>query len=373
MSTEQVLLTGGAGFIGSFVADELLAHGYRIRAIDCLAPQVHGDVGRPPEYLDERVDLRIGDIRNAEFVRDCLQDVTSVVHLAAAVGVGQSMYQIEKYTSANNLGTAVLLEALTDFRVERLVVASSMSLYGEGRYKSTEGEVFDAVRRDTAALKQGEWEPRAPDGRRLHPVPTPEEKPAVLTSVYALSKYDQEQLSLIAGRAYDIPTVALRLFNVYGPRQSLNNPYTGVIAIFASRLLNDRSPLIYEDGEQRRDFVNVRDVATAFRLALEADDVRDEIINIGSGESRSVRQVAGTLAAVLERETIEPDITGRGRVGDVRHCFADISRARELLGYEPSVSFEEGVDELASWLSGRHAADRINRADSELSERGLTF
>lgn len=373
MNRDSVLITGGAGFIGSFVADELLQAGYEVRVLDSLEPQVHSlDAGRP-EYLDDRVELVVGDVRDSGLVRECLDGIDMVVHLAAAVGVGQSMYQVDRYTAVNNLGTAALLEELTEATVERLVVASSMSLYGEGRYEDSTGTVFDRIERTADQLERKQWEPVSPTGDPLHPVPTPEDKWPTLTSVYALSKYDQEQMCLIVGRAYDIPTVALRLFNVYGARQALSNPYTGVMAIFASRLLNDRSPLIYEDGQQRRDFVHVRDVASSFRLALEADDVRGVVLNIGSGESRTIEEIARAMAAALDKEDIEPEITERGRAGDVRHCFADVSRARELLGYEPDVSFSEGLEELTRWVADQAADDAIETADSELDRRGLIY
>lgn len=373
MSQSSVLITGGAGFIGSYVADELLDAGYSVRALDALVPQVHGTEPGPPDYLDDRVELQVGDIQDTETVREALDGMDAVVHLAAAVGVGQSMYQIEHYTAVNNLGTSVLLEAIAEDPIDRLVVASSMSLYGEGRYESQSGRTYDDVRRTPSEMRSRQWEPHSQDGEPLRPIPTPEDKRPHLASVYALSKFDQEQMCLIFGRAYDVPTIALRLFNVYGPRQSLNNPYTGVIAIFASRLLNDQRPLIYEDGEQRRDFVHARDIAQAFRLSLESRDVEGETLNVGSGESRTVEEVAQELAAALGKSDVVPDITQRGRVGDVRHCFADIGHARELLGYEPSVSFDEGLRELVAWLGDRDAEDRIGEADSELKARGLTY
>jgi dTDP-L-rhamnose 4-epimerase len=370
--TRQVLITGGAGFIGSHLADELLARGYRVRALDNLSPQVHGTGGRRPDYLSPDVELVIGDVCDPAAVRRALDGVDAVYHYAAAVGVGQSMYEVAHYTRTNNLGTAVLLEALVERPVQRLVVASSMSLYGEGLYRAPDGTVRVAGERPLEQLRCGEWEVRGPGGEILEPVPTPETKPPSLASVYALSKYDQERLCLLIGRAYHIPTVALRFFNVYGPRQALSNPYTGVLAIFAARLLNENPPSIFEDGEQRRDFVSVYDVAQASRLALEAADVEGEVFNVGSGQSYSVREIAGRLAAVLGREYIAPEITGKYRVGDIRHCFADVSRARRLLGYEPRVKLEDGMAELAEWLEGQAADDRVAQASAELAARGLT-
>ena len=368
--SDTVLITGGAGFIGSHVADELLDAGYRVRALDDLSPQVHEDGVRPP-YLHDDVELLRGDVRDADAVRGALDGVDAVIHLAARVGVGQSMYELAEYTDVNSRGTAVLLQELLDRPVARLLVASSMSVYGEGLYRDAEGRERAAVERTRAQLKRGEWDPVAEDGTPLEPVPTPETKVPRLSSVYALNKYDQERLCLLFGEAYELPAVALRFFNVYGTRQALSNPYTGVLAIFASRLLNDRAPLVFEDGEQRRDFVSVKDVARACRLALTSDDAVGHTINIGSGESVSVNEIAERLAGVLGTP-IEPEVAGKYRAGDIRHCFADISLARELLGFEPQVRLEEGLEELAGWLEGQTAIDRVDAAAGELAARGLT-
>ncbi|MDP9068035.1 MAG: SDR family NAD(P)-dependent oxidoreductase [Actinomycetota bacterium] len=368
----RVLITGGAGFIGSHLADHLLAHGYEVRALDDINPQVH-EGGEPPGYLDDQVELIRGDVRDKDTITAALEGVESVVHLAARVGVGQSMYEIAEYVDVNTTGTAVLLEALLDHPPKRLVVASSMSIYGEGLYETADGAPAAAVERTRAQLERAEWEPVSPDGRRLRPVPTPEIKAPSLSSVYALSKFDQERLCLLFGSAYDIPTVALRFFNVYGTRQALSNPYTGVLAIFAARLLNDRRPLIFEDGDQRRDFVSVSDVATACRLALEKTQVTGIALNVGSGDSVSVREIAEKLAKVLGKEHIEPEVTGKYRVGDIRHCFADVSLAEQLLGFRPSVALEDGMAELARWLEGQVATDRVDAAAAELAARGLTI
>ncbi|HEX8464833.1 MAG TPA: NAD-dependent epimerase/dehydratase family protein [Abditibacterium sp.] len=368
--TKTVLITGGAGFVGSFVADELLRCGYRVRVLDALDAQVHGESA--PTYLDPEVDLICGDIRDRDAVRRALRGVDAVFHLAALVGVGQSMYQIERYTSVNNLGTAVLLESLADQPVERLVVASSMSIYGEGLYRAPDGTCVAGGERTLAQLQDRDWELRDQNGVVLEPIPTPETKIPALASVYALSKYDQERLCLIAGRAYGFDAVALRFFNIYGPRQALSNPYTGVLAIFASRFLNNRAPLINEDGWQQRDFVHVRDVARACRLALEVPRAAGEVFNIGSGEPRSVREVAHSLALALDKTHIEAEIVGKYRVGDIRHCFADISRARQILGFEPQVEWEDGLRELAGWLEGQVAIDHVESASAELAARGLT-
>lgn len=376
MRIQRVLITGGAGFIGAHLARELCRHGYEVRALDNLSPQVHGvgarEAARRPAYLDREVELQIGDVRDREACRRALDGVDAVFHLAAVVGVGQSMYRIAEYTSVNNLGTAVLLEELVRHeRVRRLVVASSMSVYGEGWYRDSRGRLAAGVERTMAQLGAADWELVDGDGERLQPIPTPEDKDISLPSVYALSKYDQERLCLITGRAYGIPTVALRLFNTYGVGQALSNPYTGVLAIFASRLLNGRPPLINEDGQQRRDFVSVRDVARAFRLALETPAAEGQVFNIGAGRVYTVAAVANLMAEMITGGRVRPEITGQYRMGDIRHCFPDIARAGAVLGYQPEVTLEDGLGELCDWLRGQVAVDRVEEARAELAARGL--
>jgi dTDP-L-rhamnose 4-epimerase len=282
------------------------------------------------------------------------------------------MYEIADYCSVNTVGTGVLLEGLIERPVRRLVVASSMSIYGEGLYTTPEGRVAEAVERGRGQLERGEWEPASPDGRSLTSEPTPESKTPSLSSVYALNKYDQERMCLLFGSSYDVPTTALRFFNVYGPDQALSNPYTGVLAIFGGRLLNGKPPLIFEDGRQRRDFVSVHDVARACALALERDEAAGCAVNVGSGESIAVQEIALRLARVTGRENIRARVTGQYRVGDIRHCFADIAKAREVLGYEPRIALDDGMAELAEWLQGQTVEDRVESAHRELAARGLT-
>ncbi|MFW5774855.1 MAG: NAD-dependent epimerase/dehydratase family protein [Chitinivibrionales bacterium] len=368
---KRVLITGGAGFIGSHVADELLANGYTVRVLDNLCPQVHGDSSRKPSYLSDDVDFVFGDVCDKDIVLRALEGVDAVYHFAAAVGVGQSMYEIEKYTNTNNRGTAVLLESLMTSSVEKLIVASSMSIYGEGLYCGSDGTVIHTAERREDDLRRGSWE--VSDGSTmLTPIPTPEHKQPALASIYALSKYDQERMCLMFGRAYKIPTVALRFFNVYGPRQALSNPYTGVLAIFASRLLNEKSPMVFEDGLQKRDFVSVHDVACACRSALEKPQAAGRAINVGSGHAYTVEGIGIKVATVLNRPHLEPVITGKYRTGDIRHCFSDISLAKKLLDYQPQVELEHGLGELAGWLEGQIAQDQVEHAHAELSRRGLT-
>jgi len=367
---KRVLITGGAGFIGSHVTNLLLSTGYTVRILDNLSPQVHGH--NPfVSYLNRDAELVVGDVRDADTVERTLKNVDAVIHLAASVGVGQSMYEIAAYTQVNDYGTAVLLDAIARKPVERLVCASSMSIYGEGLTRRKSGEVVAPRERPLDQLRRGAWELLDEDGEALEPLPTPEEKAPSLNSVYALNKFNQERLSLIVGKAYGIPTIALRFFNVYGPHQALSNPYTGVLAIFAARLLNGRSPLVFEDGEQRRDFVHVSDVAQACMLALQTEDGTGDVYNVGSGESRSILSVAEDLAAVMKVPDIRPTLTGRYRAGDIRHCFADISKSRSRLRYEPRVDFRSGLADLAEWLSDQVAIDTVDRATAELESRGL--
>ncbi|HWE11740.1 MAG TPA: SDR family NAD(P)-dependent oxidoreductase [Solirubrobacteraceae bacterium] len=369
---ERVLITGGAGFIGSHLARRLLTDGCDVRVLDNLTPQVHGSARRP-SYLDADVELIVGDVRDDRAVSQALEGADVVVHFAARVGVGQSMYEIADYTAVNAHGTAMLLQNLIDTPVRKLLVASSMSIYGEGLYRGAGDEIVENAERSREQLQSAFWEPQAADGSPLVAVSTPEWKQPSLASMYALGKFDQEQMCLMFGAAYDIPTVALRFFNVYGTDQALSNPYTGVLAIFASRLLNDRPPLIFEDGHQRRDFVSVHDVVQACTLAMQRAGANGRALNVGSGMSVSVREVAQRLAAVLNKEHIEPAVTGKYRVGDVRHCFADISLAADTLGFAPDVDLDDGLAELAEWLEGQVPHDQVDSAAAELAARGLTL
>lgn len=368
----NILITGGAGFIGSHLCDQLINKGYSVRVLDSLIEQVHGSGPRRPEYLNQEVELIVGDVRDKAVVLQALEGIDAVYHFAARVGVGQSMYEINEYTDVNNRGTAVLLEALIENPVKRLIVASSMSIYGEGLYSTQAGDVIEDANRHLEQLKNSEWELKAVNGESLKPIPTPETKKPCLASVYALSKYDQEVMSLMFGRAYNIPTVALRFFNVYGTRQSLSNPYTGVLAIFASRYLNNKAPIVFEDGEQKRDFVSVKDVAKACWLALEVEEAAYEVFNIGSGNSYTVTGIAEKLSNTMGMQHIRPIATGQYRVGDIRHCFGDMSKAKKILGFEPEVSLEDGLKELAIWLEEQVAVDNVEQAKEELVVRGLT-
>ena len=372
MEKANVLVTGGAGFIGSHLVDALVAKGHRVRVLDALVSQVHGE-NAAPAYLNSAAEFIAGDVCDREVVDRALEGIDVVFHEAAEVGVGQSMYEIERYVRANDLGTAVLLEAILARRpqIKKIVVASSMSIYGEGAYTcETCGPMAPQIR-PASQLLERRWEVECPKcGKNLSPAPTTEEKPLFPTSVYAVTKQDQEQFCLAVGRSYGIPAVALRYFNVYGTRQALSNPYTGVCAIFSARLLNKNRPLIFEDGEQTRDFVHVSDIVQANLLALETDRADYQAINVGTGRSTSIRTVSRLLAEGLGLD-LEPEIVSKYREGDIRHCVSDISKAKSLLGYEPQVTLERGIPELLSWVRAQAAQDQVASATAELESRQL--
>lgn len=369
----RVLVTGGAGFIGSFLVERLMAAGDRVRVLDNLDPQVHPDGA--PAYLPHDAELIVGDVRDHGQCRKALDGVDAVVHAAAAVGVAQSLYRIEHFVDVNVRGTATLLECLAERepRPRKLVVLTSMTGYGEGVYRRpSDGRLLRVGIRAADAVRRQGWEPVCPEtGEALAPVPTPEDAALLARNVYALTKRYQEELALSLGAVYGLPVVCLRLFNVYGPRQSLANPYTGVLAIFLSRLLAGESPVVYEDGRQTRDFVSVHDVVAATLTAFRSSAIDGQVVNIGSGVSRPIGETAEMLARLLGRPEIAPRITSEFRAGDVRHCTADIGRAHRLLGWAPRVGWEAGVAELIEWARSARSADRFGQAQQELEARGL--
>lgn len=370
--SKRILITGGAGFVGSHVADALLQRGHEVRIFDSLTPQVHPQGW--PNYLPAGVELMRGDMRNLDEVKRAVTGIDAIFHFAAAVGVGQSMYEVSHYMGSNTQGTANLLQALldTNVKIKKLVVASSMSIYGEGQYLCSEcGEAAPSPR-TTKQLKAKQWEMLCPVCERvLEPIATDESKPLQCTSIYALSKKDQEEMSLLFGRTYGVPVVALRYFNIYGTRQALSNPYTGVAAIFASRLLNRRAPMIFEDACQMRDFVSVYDVVQANLLALECSEGDGMALNIGSGSPITIGDVAREMTRCMG-VSIPAEITGKYRAGDIRHCFADITAARRVLGYTPRHRFADGIAELVEWLRSQTAEDKAAQMVHELTAYGLT-
>lgn len=368
---KNVLITGGAGFVGSHTADGLLRKGYSVKIFDNFAKQVHGK--GLPAYLRSDVELLEGDVRDREALARALKGVDAIYHLAAAVGVGQSMYEIASYAETNIQGTANLLQAILDTRSQphKLIVASSMSIYGEGRYLCASCGISAPPFRDSQQLKVRQWELHCRVcGESMLPIATDEDKALQCTSLYALSKKAQEEMVLLFGRTYDIATVALRYFNIYGPRQSLSNPYTGVAAIFASRLLNNSAPVIFEDGLQTRDFVSVHDVVQANLLALHSAGADGAAVNVGTGAPVTILEIAQRIARMLGRE-IEPRLSGIYRAGDVRHCYADTSRLSKRLGFAARITLQDGIAELVDWLASQQADDLTDDALQQLAARGL--
>jgi dTDP-L-rhamnose 4-epimerase len=369
----KILVTGGAGFIGSHLVDALVAEGQSVRVLDSLDPQVHGANADWPSYASPKAEYVRGDVRDAEVVRRALDGVDVVIHDAAAVGVAQSMYEIVNYVAANSLGAAVVLEEIVarKSQIKRMVVASSMSIYGEGAYLDSAGQIASPGLRAEAQLEKKQWEHQDAAGRALRPIGTPESKPLQPTSVYAVSKRDHEELFLAVGNAYGIPTVALRYFNVYGSRQALGNPYTGVAAIFSTSLLNGNRPFVTEDGQQSRDFVHVSDIVRANLAALRCEAGGGRVCNVGTGRPTTIQRVAELLAEKLGKK-IAPDVTGKFRAGDIRHCFADPGEAKRVLGFEAKVRLEDGIADVIEFARNQKPRDDAAKANRELSERGLT-
>jgi dTDP-L-rhamnose 4-epimerase len=369
---KKVLVTGGAGFIGSHTVDELIAQGYSVRVYDNLNPQVHGDSAKKPDFLHPDAEFIKGDVRDRDHLRQSIKDVDLIIHDAAEVGVGQSMYSIDQYISTNVQGTGVLWDILVNEKhnIEKVLVASSMSLYGEGCYHCEEHGKISPKPRPDSQLAEGQWEMLCPEcASPLSPLPTGEDKELDCTSVYAQSKKDQEVYSLMIGRAHNIPTVACRYFNCYGPRQSLNNPYTGAAAIFCSAIKNDTPPLIYENGNQRRDFIHVKDLVRGKLLLLKQAEYG--IFNIGTGKPSSILELAETLIELCGK-TFRPDVIYKFRNGDIRDCYADISKIREL-GFEPKFTLKEGLKDLISWSDGQEAVSKVEDAHRQLVEKGLVL
>jgi dTDP-L-rhamnose 4-epimerase len=373
----KVLVTGGAGFIGSHVVDLLVERGHEVVVLDNLDPQVHGKAATP-EHLAKAlqsgsVRFILGDVTDPAAVDQAIEGADAVVHLAAAVGVGQSMYAPRYYVHTNSTGTAVVLEAVLRLRdrIRKLVVASSMSLYGEGAYSCPACGGQAPGERTRERLEGQRWEVPCPRcGADMDPRPTPEEKPAEIASIYASTKKSQEEMFVCFGKAYGIPTFALRFFNVFGPRQSLSNPYTGVAAIFLSRLLNGRPPLVFEDGGQSRDFIDVRDISEAIVRATEFEGKGQHVLNLGTGERTSVAQVASALASALALP-LAPEYLRKYRIGDIRHCIADPTRARTVLGFAARYRLADGLPSLIEWCRKQTPQDKVESSMEELSKRRL--
>ena len=374
MSIHDVLVTGGAGYIGSHLVDALVDRGYRVTVLDNLEPQVHRS-GTWPSYVNPKATYVRGDVRDRGVFEPLVLASQAVVHFGAAVSVGQSMYQIDRYVDVNTRGTALLLDILvnTTHRVEKVIVASSIGVYGEGAYRcATHGAVAPTIRPEPQ-LAARDWEQKCPVcGAPAESIPTPEDKALYRDNIYSMTKYHQEEMVLLIGKTYGIPAVAPRFFNVYGPRQSLSNPYAGVAAIWLSRLMNGKQPVVFEDGGQLRDFVSIHDVVDCLVLMLEKPGADYLPVNVGSGQTVTILEIAELLARLLG-SPIEPQVTNNGRKFDIRHNTADITRARTALGFKPRVSLEQGFRELIEWArtTPDRAEDFFDRALQELQDKGL--
>lgn len=376
MHYKRVLISGGAGFIGSHLALRLKRKGCRVTVIDNLSKQVHGDALRSPLYRAIRgvVAFIKGDVRDKALWRRALKGQDAVVHLAAETGTGQSMYEIDRYVDVNVRGTAAMLEELSGGRTEvkKILVASSRAVYGEGRYRcSAHGVVFPSSRKEVD-LRRGDFSVKCPTcGKAAGTLPTDEDSRLQPGSIYGMTKRAQEELVLLAGRARGIPAVALRYQNVYGPGQSMSNPYTGILSIFSTRFLNGHGIDIYEDGTESRDFIYLDDAVRATILALERPAANGQALNVGSGASTDVLTVARTLARELDAAA-PIEITGHYRVGDIRHNTADLARSRKVLGFTPRYPFTRGVREFVRWVKGQKVQpDRYEESRKELRARGL--
>jgi dTDP-L-rhamnose 4-epimerase len=368
----KILVTGGAGFIGSYIVDKLVEEGHDVRSYDNLDPQVHPGSRKPP-YLNKSAEFIKGDVRDREGLKKAIKGAEVIFHEAACVGVGQSQYEIKKYSDVNIGGTANLFDILAEkrHRVKKVLVAASMSSYGEGEYRCPDCGKVNFEKRDEKKLKKKYWEPFCPNCKKgLSPVPTSEEKKRNSFSIYALTKRVQEDMAAVFARAYNFPVTALRYFNAYGPRQSLSNPYTGVCAIFISRIKNKKSPVVYEDGKQARDFISVHDIVRANIFAMKAAGDGFKAYNVGSGRPVAIKELAVSLAGYMGRD-IPPHITHKYRKGDIRHCYADITRIEKDLGFTPETDFTVGMKELLEWSKGIKARDKFSIMQKELLKKGL--
>jgi len=374
MTIRRVLVTGGAGYIGSHLVDALVASEYEVTVLDNLEPQVHRS-GTWPSYANPKATYVRGDVRDRAMFEPLVLASDAVVHFGAAVSVGQSMYQIDRYVDVNTRGTALLLDILVNRKhdVRKVIVASSIGVYGEGAYRcATHGVVAPTIRPEQQ-LAARDWEQHCPVcGQHVASIPTPEDKALYRDNIYSMTKYHQEEMVLLIGKTYGIPAVAPRFFNVYGPRQSLSNPYAGVAAIWLSRLLNGKQPVVFEDGGQLRDFVSIHDVVDCLVLMLEKPGADYLPVNVGSGEMVTILQIAELLNRLLGT-SIEPHVTQTGRKFDIRHNTADIACARTTLGFAPRVSLDEGFSELIEWAKTTPdvAVDFFDRALDELKAKGL--
>ncbi len=377
---ENVLVTGGAGFIGSHLVDRLVALGHRVRVFDNLDPEAHGEGATWPAYCNEGAEYVKGDVRDRDAFHQALRGIDVVFHYAAAVGSGISMFQVRRYVDVNCMGTANLLELVRerDVAVRKIIVASSMTAMGEGTYRCTEHGVFYPRTRPPEQFARGEWELRCPHCRvPAEPLAMVEDRPLLPTSIYGLTKKDQEEMCLMIGRANRIPVVAFRYFSAYGRRQSMSNPYTGVLARFATRVISGRAPLVFEDGRQLKDTIHISDIVAVNMRAMGHDGGDYEMFNIGGGRAVSVNEIARTICD-LHGSGLKPELTGQYRVSDARHGWSDNSKVERMLGWRPEMSFEAGAADLVAWLAElpqeqvERSIDTFNRLEREAETKGYT-
>jgi len=368
---KNILITGGAGFIGSFLTDELVKKGYNVRVFDNLEPQVHGD--KKPSYLNHKAEFIKGDVKDYNSFKKALKGIDVVYHLAASVGVGQSNYDIKKYTDVNIGGMATLWDIVINEKlpIKKIVMTASMTSYGEGDCRCKTCGIVQPALRTEKQMKKKDWSLYCPNCKKVViPIATKERSQSNNNSIYALTKNMQESMLMLLGKIYKIPVVSLRCFNVYGPRQSLSNPYTGVSAIFISRLKNGNNPVVYEDGLQSRDFISVHDVVDALILVMENKNANYEIFNMGSGIPTSIKEIAEKLGKLLKKN-IQPKISGEFRINDIRHCYADISKVKKQLAWKPKITLEQGLKELIAWSENEKAVDTFDKAEKELKKKNL--
>ena len=373
---KNILITGGAGFIGSNLSLKLIERGYNVRVLDNLSTQIHGEEPYlSPLYLSikYKVDFFEGDVRNLDDWKTALKGQDAVIHLASETGTGQSMYEVERYVNVNVRGTAILLDLLAngEHNIQKVVVASSRSIYGEGKYFcSTHHEVYPLERTENY-LSSGDFNPKCPICEQTVELKATDEQSKVHpSSIYGITKQNQEQMILVGCKSLNIPAVSFRYQNVYGPGQSLSNPYTGILSIFSTRILNNNSINIFEDGLQSRDFVFIDDVVDATIIGLESENANNQVYNVGSGVNTSVLKVANKLKELYDSD-VEITISGNYRLGDIRHNYADLSKVKSI-GFEPKVSFDDGIERFSAWVKQQDVQeDTYEQSIKEMKEKGL--
>ena len=373
---KNILISGGAGFIGSNLTKKLVSKGYNITILDNLSKQIHGKDQKSELYnsIKEISTFILGDVCNEEDWKKSLKGQDAVIHLAAETGTGQSMYEISRYNDVNILGTSHLLDFLANNKnsVKKLIIASSRSIYGEGKYKCENHGVVYPNDRIVSNMMKGKFDLFCDAcGSELNLMPTDENSKIHPSSIYGITKQQQEQMTLLMGKSLGIPAVALRYQNVYGPGQSLSNPYTGILSIFSTRMLNGNDIDIYEDGEESRDFVFIDDAVEATILALEKEEANHQIFNVGSGETTSVSQVANSLKKLYD-SNVNISIGGSFRLGDIRHNYADLNKIKNLLGFTAKFDFQTGISRFADWVKTQGVKeDKYEQSLNELKNKGL--